>query len=359
MNRLSIALAMPPNNGIFKVIEANLRHHGFRVVSLVLPDDRASSQPSLPTRLEMKFRRLLLGQRDAEVRMRAEWVRAAMLPKVAAMGDVDYALFIRGDLFSLDVLDRVRGHVRTAMVNYQWDSMHRYPAIWPTVERFDRFFVFDPADWPSKDNDFLPATNFYFDDDLDHRPPTTADFYFTGCHQPSRTEVVKEFARVALRSGWQLDFNIFWWDPRTVDQARAIYSGKDIASDISILTTPMDFRRNLEQARQAAVLVDFVDIVHRGLSFRTFEALAYRKKLLTTNPDVRRYEFYHPDNIHIIEDNNFGGIADFMRRPYCEIDPAIREKYAFGNWIRYILDLQPHQRVSFPTELFTNANRTY
>lgn len=339
---------MPPNNGIFRAIEANLRHHGFRVVSLVLPGDGAATQRSLTTRLEVKLRRLLLGQRDAEARMRAERVRSAMLPKVEAMGDVDYALFIRGDLFGLDLLDRVRGHVRTAMVNYQWDSMHRYPAIWPTVAQFNRFFVFDPADWPSKDHAFLPATNFYFDDDLDYCPPVTADFYFTGCHQASRTNVVKEFARVAARSGWRLDFNVFWWDPRTVEQARAIYSGTNLSGDINILTAPMDFRRNLKQARQAAVLVDFVDNVHQGLSFRTFEALGYRKKLLTTNPDVRRYDFYHPDNIHVIDGNTFDGIAEFMRRPYHEIHGAIRDKYAFGNWIRYVLDLQPHQQISLP-----------
>lgn len=344
MSQITIALAMPPNNGIHKAIEANLRFHGFRVVSLFLPENWLPPRASLISGIRAKVYRLAFGQKDTLSLERNEAARKAILSKLKDAGSIDYALFIRGDLYSPDVLDLVRRHVDKAMVNYQWDSMQRYPAIFSTVDRFDRFLVFDPADWPSDQHNFLPATNFYFDDDLDYGPAATTNFYFTGCHQPSRTDVVTTFARLAERSGWQLDFNIFWWDPRSVDRARQIYSG----TNISILTTPLDFRRNLEQARRAAVLVDFVDNVHKGLSFRTFEALGYRKKLLTTNPDVRRYDFYHPDNIHVIEGNNFDGIAEFVRRPCHEIAPAIRKKYAFGNWIRYILDLQPHQKISLP-----------
>ena len=41
-----------------------------------------------------------------------------------------------------------------------------------------------------------------------------------------------------------------------------------------------------------------------GLSFRIFEALGYRKKLVTTNTDVVNYDFYNPQNILVIDENN-------------------------------------------------------
>nr|WP_244773209.1 hypothetical protein [Alysiella crassa]UOP06976.1 hypothetical protein LVJ80_00285 [Alysiella crassa] len=87
---------------------------------------------------------------------------------------------------------------------------------------------------------------------------------------------------------------------------------------------------------------------HSGLSLRTFDALGYRKKLITTNATVAEYDFYHPDNIYIFDGNNFVGIADFLARPYHEIDPKIREKYSFYNWIRYVFNIEPYQAITLP-----------
>jgi len=74
----------------------------------------------------------------------------------------------------------------------------------------------------------------------------------------------------------------------------------------------------------------------------------YQKKLITTNTQIRYYDFYHPDNIFIWDGLSFDGITDFLKQPYYEIDTPIKERYSFGNWIRYILDIPPYDPISLP-----------
>ena len=110
----------------------------------------------------------------------------------------------------------------------------------------------------------------------------------------------------------------------------------------------ISYQQNLDYARSSRILADFVISTHKGLSLRTFEAIGYRKKLITTNAEVKKYDFYHPSNIFIWGGETLDGLDEFIASPYQEIDPAIREKYSFGNWIRYVLNIRPHQPITLP-----------
>ena len=82
--------------------------------------------------------------------------------------------------------------------------------------------------------------------------------------------------------------------------------------------------------------------VHNGLSFRFFEALYYQKKLITNNTDIINYEFYNPNNIMIIDYNNYtqASILEFLDKEYVNIDSEIINKYSFDNWLKRILELE-------------------
>ncbi len=43
--------------------------------------------------------------------------------------------------------------------------------------------------------------------------------------------------------------------------------------------------------RRSEILIDIVRPGHAGLSFRFFDALFYRKKIITNNPSVMNYDF--------------------------------------------------------------------
>ncbi|MDO4694441.1 MAG: hypothetical protein Q4A62_07440 [Eikenella sp.] len=339
MSAPRIYLALPDISGITALLTASLRHHGFEVISADVP--MQFRYPSLGDRLRTKCRQLLLQDRDAKLRLQSKLLQDTLKRQLNRQ-PVDYALIIRSDLLHPDFLDFIRQNTRHTTAAYQWDGIHRYPNVWRTIPYFDRFFVFDPADLTASSQNLLPATNFYFDH-LTAAPVENPnnDFYFVGFHNPDRAADIAAFACHAEQQGWQLDFRILWNQPPQA--AKAVYP-----KNVRISDTPIDFTNNLENTKYSKVLTDFVIQAHKGLSFRAFEALGLRKKLITTNPEIRRYDFYHPNNIFIWDGLNFEGIAEFLQQPYYEIDAAVRERYSFGNWIRYILDIPPYQPIGLP-----------
>ncbi|WP_274572111.1 hypothetical protein [Neisseria leonii] len=343
MAKPTILLGMPDHMGIYREISAALAAQGFDVTEIVFDERqyRELLRLSLKERLHALFRKWIFGDRSVRRQLCQAAFERSMRQMLQPAGQFDYALFIRGDLYSRAFLDEVRTRVRYSMVNYQWDGMNRYPEIWQHVAAFDRFYVFDPADLHSG-TDFLPLTNFYLENAGQSLPQADRDFYFLGSHLPGRSDAVAAFGRQAEQYGWTLDFNIVC-ARRKIRSVRQLYPGS-----INVLDSGYAYGENLRRARRAKVLVDFKTPGHNGLSFRAFEAIGCRKKLITTNAAVRHYDFYHPDNILIWDGRNFDGIDDFLRRPYREMEAAIREKYSFGNWIRYVLQIPPYRPIELP-----------
>ena len=76
--------------------------------------------------------------------------------------------------------------------------------------------------------------------------------------------------------------------------------------------------------------------------------MGYRKKLITTNAEIKKYDFYHPDNILVWDGKNEDLIDEFLKVPYCEMPFEIRKKYGFTNWLNYILQVEPYQQLELP-----------
>ena len=114
----TIILGMPADNQIYRVIEAALNHHGFSVVSVVM-DNLNFRYPSLSCRLKIKFRQLVLRDKNAKKDFKSAQLIRDIKNKLATHGKADYALFIRGDIYSPEFLDMIKRHTRHGnMVNY-------------------------------------------------------------------------------------------------------------------------------------------------------------------------------------------------------------------------------------------------
>lgn len=341
----TILLAMPKTYHIYQPIIMALEYHSFKVVPAIF-DDTVFQYPSLRTRLLTKFRQIILKDSSAKHRLKQAVFKQQVLQDLQCLDALDYSLFIRGDLFAADFLKTIHDRTSHPIINYQWDGMNRFPDIWENVDLFDRFYVFDPADLRHDARSFLPCTNFYFDHDLDTLPETRSEFCFVGMHCIGRQNTIINFAKLAQHKNWQLDFHI----GSGGNQNLAADLCDIYPKNITVFTQNKTFAETLDIVKRSRVLVDFKIPIHNGLSFRPFEALGYRKKLITTNENVAKYDFYHPDNILIWDGETLDGIDNFLNIPYHELPSEIYEKYSFGNWIKYVLDIQPHIPIQLPTD---------
>lgn len=98
------------------------------------------------------------------------------------------------------------------------------------------------------------------------------------------------------------------------------------------------YAENIRNIKKARVTFEKNIKNQNGLSLRSLECLGYRTKLITTNKDIKNYDFYTPENICIvdsIEDINKIPIK-FFKEEYKEIDNEILEKYSFEGFINEI-----------------------
>jgi len=105
----------------------------------------------------------------------------------------------------------------------------------------------------------------------------------------------------------------------------------------------------LESVQKAGLLIDIKACEHDGLSFRVFEAIKYSKKLITDNASVKRYDFYRPENIFVVENGCFDGLSEFLTTPNTPLREEIIQKYSFTNWLKYALDIPPYQTTDSKT----------
>ena len=64
---------------------------------------------------------------------------------------------------------------------------------------------------------------------------------------------------------------------------------------------------------KAKVVLDINHPGQKGLTMRTFESLGAGRKLITTNPEIRKYPFYNQDNICVIDRKNFVLNTNFFK----------------------------------------------
>ena len=99
----------------------------------------------------------------------------------------------------------------------------------------------------------------------------------------------------------------------------------------------MPFKNVYEIYDQAKCVIDIESAKQCGLTMRTIEMIGLRKKLITTNKDIVNYDFYHEDNILVVDRNNFVLDEAFIDRPYYHLDEQIYEKYSLSHGIMEVL----------------------
>ena len=85
------------------------------------------------------------------------------------------------------------------------------------------------------------------------------------------------------------------------------------------------------------VVVDIEHPKQNGLTMRTIEMLGLQKKLITTNKNVMNYDFYHPNNICVVEREYPVIKQSFIDCNYQPVDELIRTKYSLSQWLSGLL----------------------
>ncbi|MGV0923056.1 hypothetical protein [Empedobacter tilapiae] len=240
----------------------------------------------------------------------------------------EYTIVFRADLLSDDFLTLLKQKSKK-IIAYQWDGMNRYQNIFNKIKFFDSFYCFDPND-ENENVKFLP--NFYFDNlKFNKINNPKYDFIYIGYFTKERFYLLEKLSKYLIKKNYNYNFSLKSFDSKD-------YELLENSEYITKLDTVYSYNNLLDLHNNSRIILDLKVDIHDGLSFRFFEAIQLGKKLITTNSSVVNYDFYHPNNIFILADENMNELIHFIELPYIRPSNEIIKKYSFSNWLSKLVE---------------------
>ena len=256
-------------------------------------------------------------------------------------------LVVKGESLSPDVVRRLRAAFPNARFTlYFWDSFRNMPAdSRDKAALFDRVLTFDPRD--AEENPGLVYRPLFFVDDFAALPDAQPDLdlLFFGTMHGDRFRVLRRIAGAIpdnlvfkkllyFPARWLYpahalrDFALLWADKRDF-----IFHPKSRAEIIALVA-------------RSRIVIDIERPVQCGYTMRTLEMLGAGRKLITTNAEVARADFYNPANIAVIDRAAPHIPPAFLDTPYQPVAKHILERYSLDGWLDDVLPQLASQKDS-------------
>jgi hypothetical protein len=332
-----IILAITPDVNIYSCIEDNLKHLGFFTQIITLTDK--FKYKSIKDLIINLFRKNIIKDKQYKKELHRKFNFDSLSKKISMLTNADYSLTIRADIFDSILIKEI---IKLTPNNYayQWDGLSRFERIIELIPLFNKFYIFDKKDLFQKDKTY-PTTNFYFDcyESLFQNKSPEYDIYYIGSYD-NRIKKLIPICEKLFEKGYKLNI-ILGCSPKK-ELKKYPY--------ITFAKKRLSYYENLEMVANCKCIIDLSqNTIHSGLSFRPFEALGYNKKLITTNSIIKNYDFYDDKNIFVINENcDYNYIDTFLNSIYNDIDPTIKNKYSFSNWLKYILEIEGNTPINMP-----------
>lgn len=234
----------------------------------------------------------------------------------------DVILTIKGDFIDPEYLKKFKKYTHKS-IGFFNDNTIRCPKIIPTIPHFDQVFSFEKEDCEKYNLNFAP--NWIY---LQNEIQKKRDFQYEIFNISSKDSRLPILSRIAknLKSN-NINYRIM-----VLDKGNQSDNG-----EIQFFSQKIPLKEVSTLIDKSKTLLDINRKGQNGLTFRVFESLGLEKKLITTNLDIKNYDFYNSNNILIIDENNPIIPIDFFENEYEEIPKEILQKYTLDGWSERVI----------------------
>jgi len=252
----------------------------------------------------------------------------------------DFIFFIKGESISATIVQKLRGaHPEAKIVMYYWDSIANNYNAKSLLGCFDKVLSFDKNDCETMHLNFLPL--FYipqYAEIAEKNVEQKYDMMFVGTTHSERYEFVTDIADQITQQGGKC-FTWFYFPSKINFYKLKIDNPCFRSASIKNFNfRPMSREKLLELYAESRIQLDMQHPKQTGLTMRTIETLGAKKKLITTNPNVKEYDFYRPENILIVDRYNPVIPNEFINIPWVDVPTEVYRKYSIGSWLNVIFE---------------------
>jgi hypothetical protein len=307
------------------IIEA-FEGHGFDV-------DHYNDRPS-----ENSFLKAAIRVRPALVNRIVDRYQAKIINETRAR-HYDLIFVLNGKAFTPAFIEQLKSQHRDAeTVLYLWDAIGLYPHVLGFAHLFDRRYTFDSADAATYPN-FTLWPLFYTDEYRAIGEAATVEEFehdiINVCSAHANRYTLMKWLVPDLRAAGLRVFSYLY-----LNRLQFLYNRLRVKAFAQARAREFNFRtlpvpHYIALLRRSRAVLDVSHSAQTGLTIRTIETLGARRKLITTNVEVKNYDFYDPSRVLIIdaERPDVAAIKEFVALPQDELDPTIYRHYGIHNWV--------------------------
>ena len=244
---------------------------------------------------------------------------------------------------------------------YFWDSFDFYDFA-HQIKWFDYAYSFDKMDC-KKHKGLRHIHNFYIDNSAKKEEDIIYDFSYIGSVYPFSTYKIGIVAKL-VEDAKQQRLNYFalmkFYDNFSnglfginhilfrimkkgylflFDNPRIRYR-KELEENLSkgfLTRTGIPLEETIKIQNQSKAIIDVSYRDRGGITFNAIAAVAYNKKLITTNQYIANESFYHPNNILILDEYHPHIDKNFLNSPLVPVDIS---HLKLDNWLKTIFNVQ-------------------
>lgn len=235
----------------------------------------------------------------------------------------DIILIIKGDVVPFDFLDLLKDRYKNAQfILYLWDDVELSSTTKNKFHYFDRILSYNIIDCQKYNLILRPV---FYASVSGISKTKTVDVSIIGSYNSIRGNFIKKFRE--LNSNIEL-YSHYYINPLTFISNKLKWS---TINEFKFYKLP--YNKMMELVACSKACLDVPHSGQQGLTTRSVEALPFDTKIITTNPNIKLYDYYSPINHYIVDLNNPVVEFEWLEEPYDNIDEEIIKKYTIDSWI--------------------------
>lgn len=257
----------------------------------------------------------------------------------------DFVFMVAGMTFafSSDMVEEIREIQSEAQfILYQWDSEGNLPFVKEIHPFFDRIYSFDPKDCQNnKIYTFLPL---FYNRQYEKVGKNTKssewkyDCSYIGTAHPQKYKSVNQMSK-ALKDLMPRQFIYHYMPSRMKYLYHKLFAEEFRDARFSeFQKEKLSGSISAKIFEQSKCILDAPQAGQCGLTIRTIECLGAKRKLVTTNVDIKNYDFYRETNILVFQ-GEIDANSDFFTKGYDDVPEEVYQKYSLRQWINTLLEV--------------------
>ena len=246
----------------------------------------------------------------------------------------DYVFVVRAEAFQPSSLILLRkAFPKAKFILYLWDSIVNTDTT-KIIPYFDKSYSYDVND--VNDNSLLSYRPTFYLDQYSNIPCECSnefDLFFFGTIHSDRIDVLDKI-KIQFHNQGLFLYSYMYFPGRIMYYKKYIYDNNIRHKSINDFHfSLLNLNSTIDYVSRSKASLDIQHPAQSALTLRPIEMLGAKRKLVTTNYNIKSYDFYDEQNILIIDRNNPVIEKEFFSLPYRSVSSDIYKKYSLHSWL--------------------------